>query len=68
MFDADAFLHIESDDESYCSLTKLSVSTKIPEYLISSRLVIGYGPVYLASMKLLKDNNIGIVISNPRVN
>ncbi|MCX7127043.1 hypothetical protein [Aeromonas sp.] len=64
MFDADAFLHIESDDESYCSLTKLSVSTKIPEYLISSRLVIGYGPVYLASMKILKDNNIGIVISS----
>ncbi len=64
MLDADALLHIESDDKSYCSLTKLSVSTKIPEYLISSRLVIGYGPEYLASMKILKDNNVGIVISS----
>lgn len=57
-------LHVESDDNYYRSLTHLSVSTKIPEYLMSGRLVLGFGPTELASMRILSDNNIGIVISS----
>lgn len=55
-------LHLESYDNKYIELTRYSISTKIPEYLISSRMLIGFGPSELASMKLLSENNIGIVL------
>lgn len=61
---SDILLHVESDDEYIRSLTKLSVSTKIPEYLMSGRMVLGFGPLEVASMKILSDNNIGKVISS----
>lgn len=63
MLKSDILLHIESDDNFSKSLTYLSISTKIPEYLISGRPILGFGPKDVASMKLLIDNNIGIVIS-----
>lgn len=64
ILNSDVLLHVESDDTYNRSLTKLSVSTKIPEYLMSGRLVLGFGPAEVASMKILSDNNIGIVISS----
>lgn len=57
-------LHVESDDKYYRSLTHLSISTKIPEYLMSGRLVLAFGPTELASMRILADNNVGLVISS----
>lgn len=57
-------LHVESDDACYRSKTRLSVSTKIPEYLFSGRCIIAYGPLEVASMKLLLDNQIACVISS----
>jgi len=68
MIDSDILLHVESDNVVSRSFTKLSVSTKIPEYLISGRLVLGYGPPEVASMKLLTDNNIGFLISCEKTN
>lgn len=64
---SDILLHVESDDLYSKSLTKLSVSTKIPEYLISGRPILGIGPKDVASMRLLADNNIGEVISTDDV-
>jgi len=64
ILDSDVLLHVESDDSFNRSLTKLSVSTKIPEYLMSGRLVLGFGPEEVASMKILADNKIGVVISS----
>lgn len=61
---SDILLHVESSDRYYRSLTKLSVSTKIPEYLSTGRSVLGFGPREVASMKLLSDNQIGFVISD----
>lgn len=60
---SDALIHVESDNPIYKSLTKLSVSTKIPEYLNTNKLVIAYGPDDIASIKLIKDNNVGLVIT-----
>lgn len=68
MQNSDILLHVESDDMYFRSLTRLSISTKIPEYLISGRMVIGFGPPEVASMKLLSDNNIGLVISSDNDN
>lgn len=62
--DSNILLHVESNDEIIKSYTKLSVSTKIPEYFISNRPVIGYGPSDVASMRLLSDNNLGLVIDS----
>lgn len=64
MLESDALLHVESDDIGSRTYTKLAVSTKIPEYLMSGRLVLGYGPTEVASMRLLSDNGIGLVISS----
>lgn len=64
ILDSDVLLHVESDDVYNMFLTRLSVSTKIPEYLMSGRLVVGFGPPAVASMKLLSDNKIGIVLSS----
>lgn len=62
MMASDILLHVESDDEYYRSYTTYSVSTKIPEYLITGRPVLGFGPPELASMKIISDNQIGMII------
>ncbi|MET3010573.1 hypothetical protein [Flavobacterium psychrophilum] len=61
---SDILLHVESNDLYYKSLTKLSISTKIPEYLMSGRFILGFGPPDVASMRILSDNHIGKVISS----
>lgn len=62
--ESDILLHIESAKRKFYSLTMYSISTKIPEYLISGKFVFCYGPACIASFKLIKDNNIGITIDN----
>ena len=64
MSNSDILLHVESDDEANRRFTKLAVSTKIPEYLISSRPILGYGPKEVASMRILSENGIGFVIGS----
>lgn len=64
MMESSALLHVESDDESNRALTHLSISTKLPEYLMTGRMVIGFGPQEVASMRLLSDNNIGVSINS----
>lgn len=61
--EVDFVLHVESFEKKYVQLTKLSISTKIPEYLASGACVIAYGSSELASIKLIKDNGIGISIT-----
>ncbi|WP_312592616.1 hypothetical protein [Stutzerimonas nitrititolerans] len=60
---ADFLLHIESFQSAYSKKTKLSLSTKIPEYLSSGTCVIAYGPEELASIKIFREETIGIAIS-----
>ncbi len=64
MTKTDFLLHVESDSDYYKSLTRLSVSTKIPEYLISCRPIIAFGPLEVASFKVLSDNNLATIISS----
>jgi glycosyltransferase involved in cell wall biosynthesis len=64
---ANFLLHVESFDSQITQLTKLSISTKIPEYLASGALLIAYGPPELASIKIIADNNIGYVIAEPEL-
>jgi hypothetical protein len=62
--EADILLHVESDDEFSKSITRLSISTKIPEYLAVGRPVLAFGPSEVASMRLLKENKIGLVVDS----
>lgn len=64
MTESDILLHVESDDEINRRFTRLAVSTKIPEYLMTGRPVLGFGPDEVASMKILSENKIGFVISS----
>lgn len=64
LINSDILLHVESDKDLYRRFTRLAISTKIPEYLSTGRLILGFGPAEVASMRLLSDNNIGIVISS----
>jgi len=64
MKSADLLLHVESDEEKYRQLTRLSVSTKISEYCACKKCIIAYGPNEVASIRLIEDNNLGITITD----
>lgn len=59
-------VHAESFDEAYTQITMLSISTKIPEYLLSNRCIIAIGPPELASISVLEENNLAIVLSKEK--
>ena len=53
--DTDILVHVESFDHYNREKTRYSISTKIPEYLSSKRLIVAIGPDDIASMEYLKD-------------
>lgn len=61
---ADYLLHVESDSLNHTNKTKLSISTKIPEYLSTGICTIAFGPLELSSIKLFTKNKIGICINS----
>lgn len=61
---ADFLVHVESFDKKNVEITRLSISTKIPEYLVSNRCIVAVGPEQVASIKYLKENNIAFVIND----
>lgn len=54
--DADVLVHVESDNPMLLGFFKYSISTKIPEYLASGRIILFYGPKELGLFKYLRDN------------
>lgn len=60
---ADFALHVESFESQYTQLTKLSISTKLPEYFAAGVCLIAFGPAELASIRMVKDNAIGLVLT-----
>ncbi|MEI6825264.1 MAG: hypothetical protein WCK54_06715 [Desulfuromonadales bacterium] len=59
---ADCLLHIESFDSWDKTFTRLSVSSKIPEYLAAGRPIFAYGPEELASIKYIKEIGCGFIV------
>lgn len=51
--DADALLFVESVDEEIAEYTRLSVSTKVPQYIAAARPVVVIGPADQASVRAL---------------
>ena len=56
-------VHVESFDKSSIEATRLSISTKIPEYLSLGKPVLAIGPKELASMEYLE--NAAFCITDP---
>lgn len=59
----DILVHVESFDSKSISSTKLSISTKISEYLSTGKAIIAIGPKNIASIEFLKDT--ALCITNP---
>jgi glycosyltransferase involved in cell wall biosynthesis len=59
---ADVLVHVESFDPDHRLYTRLSLSTKIPQYLAAGRPVLGYGPVEVASMRHIEQARAGVVV------
>lgn len=55
---SDVLVHVESFDVRSANSTRLSLSTKIPEYMSSGVPIFAYGPEHIASMKYLVDYNL----------
>lgn len=64
MVSSDFLVHIESFDKSVIQFTRLSISTKIPEYLASGRPILAIGPKNIASIEYLIDNKCGYIINS----
>lgn len=62
--ESDFLVHVESFDKTSRLYTKYSISTKIPEYLSSRKSIIALGPSEVASIKLIQDNNLGLVLTD----
>lgn len=61
---ADILLHVESFDDDIKLYTRLSVSTKIPEYLSCRKPIIAIGPDDIASIEYLDSSNAALTITS----
>ena len=61
---SDILVHVESFDKKNRYITRLSISTKIPEYLLSERCILAIGPKSVASIKYIYENNMGKIVTS----
>ena len=59
---ADILVHIESFDPADRRFTRLSLSTKIPQYMAAGRPILGYGPAEVASIRHIETARSGLVV------
>ncbi|MHB1173342.1 MAG: glycosyltransferase [Lacisediminihabitans sp.] len=61
---ADVLVHVESFDAKSRHITRLSVSTKIPEYLASGGVLLAVGPLDVASIEYLSESGAAHVVTS----
>lgn len=59
---ADILIHVESFEPRARQYVALSMSTKIPEYMMAGRCIFAYGPAEVASMKYLARTGAGVTV------
>lgn len=64
MLNSDILLHVESFDAKIRKFTRFSMSTKIPEYLSTGKIILAVGPPEIASIKYLEENEAAITITD----
>ena len=60
-------VHVEAFDKKNRKITRLSLSTKISEYVASGAKVLAIGPAEVGSMRCLADRQLGLCIYHPSV-
>ena len=60
---ADILLHVESFEEKEKNYFRLSMSTKIPEYLSVGRPVLVVGPDDIGSVEYIRQNHVGYAVN-----
>lgn len=63
-YDADYLLHIESFDKSVQEFIRLSLSTKIPEYMSTGKNIILCAPRNTAIFQYINDNKVGFAFDS----
>ena len=58
----DVAVHVESFEDDCAEYTRLSVSTKIPQYLAAGIPVLAYGPTSLASCQYVQSTACGLQV------
>jgi len=58
----DFLIHVESFEPKFVKYTRLSISTKIPEYLSLKKPILAIGPDDIASIEYLSSNNCALVV------
>lgn len=61
-------VHVEAFDKKNKKITRLSISTKIPEYMASKRCILAVGPNDVASIIYLRDNCYAQVAESDNIN
>lgn len=61
----DVLVHVESFDWRTRQKTRLSISTKIPEYLATGKLILAIGPKELSSIEYLRRNKAAYIVGVP---
>ena len=61
---SDVLVHIESFLPDEAAFTRLSVSTKLPQYFASGRPVLGVGPPGQASLRLIEHAGAGLTVTS----
>jgi glycosyltransferase involved in cell wall biosynthesis len=62
--DADVLVHAESFTYLSQRVTRLSVSTKIPEYMAMGKCILAFGPKDVASIEYIQNTGTGYVIDS----
>jgi len=62
---SDILVHVEAFDRKNKHITRLSISTKIPEYMQSGRCILAIGPSDVASINYLESNEMAMVVTDP---
>lgn len=60
----DVGLHLESFDDRLKRFTRLSISTKIPQYMGLGLPILAYSPSDVSSTKYIELNRTGVVVNN----
>ncbi|WP_277561147.1 hypothetical protein [Acinetobacter beijerinckii] len=60
----DVGLHLESFDDKFKKFTRLSISTKIPQYMGLGLPILAYSPLDVSSTKYIEQNRAGVVVDN----
>ena len=59
----DVLLHVESFLHVDAEYTRLSVSTKIPQYMSSGRPILAHGPAALSSIRYVDKSRAGLIVT-----